>query len=86
MTLARSADVSPASWITDSEIPWPQLVTFGPPGFAAYARLRFLRDPAYKDETETDAGRTTTRDGRDQWPALAELLATHTQTKPGSTV
>jgi hypothetical protein len=80
VSLVRRTDVSPASWVSGSEIPWPQLVTFGPPGFAAYARLRFLRDPAYEGETETEAGRSTTRDGRGQWPALAELLAGHTRT------
>jgi hypothetical protein len=80
VTLVRRTDDSPAAWISGSEVSWPQLVTFGPSGFAAYARLRFLRDPAYPGETEVEAGRAATRDGREQWPALIELLAAHTRT------
>ena len=80
MALVRRTDVSPAGWISGSEIDWAQLVTFGPSGFAVGARLRFLRDPTYAGERASDAGRTATRDGREQWPALAERLAAHTQT------
>ncbi|HEY1713887.1 MAG TPA: hypothetical protein VGG07_13345 [Solirubrobacteraceae bacterium] len=79
MALLRRTDVSPASWISSSEIAWRQLATFGPSVFAVYARLLFLRDPAYPGETSSDAGRTATRDGREQWPLLAERLAAHTR-------
>ena len=58
MALVRRTDVSPADWISGSQINWAQLVTFGPSGFAVYARLRFLRDPAYAGERASDAGRT----------------------------
>jgi hypothetical protein len=37
-----------------SERPWQQLVGFGPEGFPAYARLRFLPDPAYEGQSEND--------------------------------
>jgi hypothetical protein len=37
------SDLSPASWILASDRPWQQLVGFGPAGFSAHARLRFLR-------------------------------------------
>jgi hypothetical protein len=33
---------------------WQQLVGFGPEGFPAYARLRFLPDPAYEGQSEND--------------------------------
>lgn len=39
------SDLSPAAWITSSDVPWHQLVTFGPQVFRSYARLRFLPDP-----------------------------------------
>lgn len=38
-------DVSPADWITRSDDPWNVLALFGPPGFEAYARVRFVPDP-----------------------------------------
>src|SRR5262245_1538655 len=47
MTLTLCEDASAAAWITSSDLPWQQLVAFGPAGFQAYARLRFLPDPAY---------------------------------------
>ena len=80
MALKICSDLTPAVWIQDGEIPWEQLATFGPSGFAAYARLRFLRDPAFAQERASDAGQTETRDGREQWPALAARLAGHTRT------
>jgi hypothetical protein len=56
MAVVRRTDVSPAGWISSSEIAWPQLVNFGPSGFAVYARLLFLRDPAHAGERSSDAG------------------------------
>ena len=55
MTLSPCTDLAPAAWIPGSDWPWQQLVTLGPPGFAAYARLRFLVDPAYRGQREADA-------------------------------
>lgn len=48
------ADPSPASWITDSQTPFDQLVTFGPDIFEAFARLRFIPDPTSADQDEAD--------------------------------
>ncbi len=79
MPLELCSNLTPAAWIHESETPWSQLATFGPSGFPAYARLRFLRDPAYAEEKASDAGRTETRDGREQWPTLAQRLADYTQ-------
>ena len=53
MSLRSCSDASAAAWITSSERPWHQLVTFGPSGFDAYARLRFLPDPSYDGQPES---------------------------------
>ena len=49
------SDLSPADWITHSDVPWNQLVTFGPDVFPAYARLRFIPDPTAPGQSENDA-------------------------------
>lgn len=76
--LTLCSDLSPADWIVASDLPWQQLVSFGPSGFAAYARLRFLPDPAYAGQSENDVvgGWHTT----DQLRTLLEVLAAHTST------
>lgn len=51
--LTPCAELSAAAWITSSDLPWQQLVAFGPSGFGAYARLRFLPDPAYAGQSES---------------------------------
>lgn len=56
MTLGFSADVGAAEWITGSGVPAEQLITFGPSGFEAYARLRFIPDPTAPGQEESDAG------------------------------
>jgi hypothetical protein len=73
-------DVSPADWITTSDLPWERLVTFGPAGFEAYARLRFLHDPTCPGQSENDVGRDEAHDERVQVPVLYEVLAAHTCT------
>lgn len=50
--LTYSGAVNQADWIVHSRIAPGRLITFGPDGFDAYARLRFLRDPAYVGEPE----------------------------------
>jgi hypothetical protein len=54
VTLTRCSDLSAADWIRASDWPWQQLAEFGPPGFPAYGRLRFLPDPAYEGQSEND--------------------------------
>jgi hypothetical protein len=54
MPLAPCTDLSAADWITTSDRPWDQLIEFGPAGFPAYARLRFIPDPAYAGQSEND--------------------------------
>ena len=80
MVLIVCWDVAPADWITGSSLPWHRLVTFGPAGFGAYARLRLLPDPVRAGQRETDAA---TRSHADQLPRLLEALAAHTTT-PGT--
>jgi hypothetical protein len=79
VTLTPCSDLSPADWIATSELPWQRLVGFGPAGFAAYARLRFLPDPAFEGQSENDA-EAGDRDDREQLRTLFEVLATHTRT------
>jgi hypothetical protein len=60
---------------------WQQLVGFGPEGFPAYARLRFLPDPAYEGQSEDDVdvdedAPTETA----QLRAALETLTRHTRT------
>lgn len=55
VTLIPSPDTSAADWITGSDVPWQRLVTYGPPGFPVYARLRFIPDPLSEGQSENDA-------------------------------
>ncbi len=54
MVLEFCTDVSPAEWITGSSMPWYDLAVFGPAGFDAYARLRFIPDPAFDGQRSND--------------------------------
>lgn len=77
--LTACSDVSPAGWIVASALPWQQLVEFGPSGFAAYARLRYLPDPPYQGQRENEADvEGTWWEGRDQLAPLLQVLASHT--------
>jgi hypothetical protein len=79
-TLTFCSHVSPADWITTSRLPWKRLVTFGPESFAAHARLRFLPDPAYLGQSESDVESDESHCESAQLPVLYELLAAHTRT------
>jgi hypothetical protein len=77
VTLTFCWDLLAADWIVHSDLPWQQLVGFGPAGFDAYARLRLLPDPVRPGQSENDVY----ADWRtDQLPTLFEVLATHTAT------
>lgn len=76
MTLEFRTDVSAADWIAGADRPWDQLVTFGPPGFEAYARLRFLPDPQFPGQSENDVDGDDWRD--EQFPRLFAALAART--------
>jgi hypothetical protein len=78
VTLTFCRDLSSADWIAHSDLRWLQLVGFGPAGFDAYARLRFLPDPARPGQSENDVEAEDWRN--DQLPRLSEVLASHTAT------
>jgi hypothetical protein len=80
VTLLPSSDTSDAEWIVNSARPWVQLVCFGPEGFEAYARLRFLPDPAFKGMSEADAKPETELSEVAQLRIAVSLLARHTRT------
>lgn len=85
MALTPCSDLSPADWITFSELPWQRLVDFGPAGFAAYGRLRFLPDPVYEGQSENDVDPVQQddpdqQDDRDRLRRAFGLLAAHTRT------
>jgi hypothetical protein len=52
VTLRHAADDSAARWI--STLSFDELTTFGPPGFEAYARLRYIPDPTTAGQSEND--------------------------------
>lgn len=54
VALVPCTDLSAAAWIAGSDQPWEKLVSFGPSGFAAYARLRFIPDPDHEGQSEND--------------------------------
>lgn len=58
MGLRYCTDVSPARWLIESPTPWGRLVTLGPDGFEAYARLRFIPDPTGPGQSENDVEST----------------------------
>lgn len=80
MALIPCPDLSAAGWITGSDQPWEQLVGFGPGGFPAYARLRFLPDPAYEGQSENDVDVDDAQDETAQLRVALETLARHTRT------
>ena len=55
MGLVHSADVASAAWVVSSPTPPDQLIRFGPVGYEAYARLRYIPDPTQPGQLETDA-------------------------------
>ncbi|MBW4716759.1 hypothetical protein [Saccharothrix obliqua] len=54
MGLGYCVDTSAADWLVRSRTPWPRLITFGPTGFEAHARLRFIPDPVRPGQAEAD--------------------------------
>ncbi len=54
MTLSRLNDLAAADWLVEHSRHWQRLISLGPLGFQAYARLRFIPDPARADMAESD--------------------------------
>lgn len=83
MGLILTDDIRPADWIASSMLDWATLVEFGPSGFPAYARLRFLPDPSRPGQSENDApdeGEERDAWRRRQWAVLMRILARHSST------
>lgn len=57
VTFLPCSDLAAAEWIATSDEHWWKLVTRGPAGFPAYARLRFIPDPIYEGQSENDVDR-----------------------------
>ena len=77
-------DLSAADWIQTSNQHWNQLVTLGPPGYDAYARLRFIPDPTQPDQSEGDVPFDPGPDApseNDQMRSALTLLTAHTTTE-----
>jgi hypothetical protein len=81
VALTPCSDLSAADWITATDQSWQELAGFGPAGFPAYARLRFLPDPVYEGQSENDVdidGDAPTETA--QLRAVLETLTGHTRT------
>lgn len=70
MTLRHEPDVSHAQWFVRAEAPWQVLATQGPPGFEAWATVRFDvgESEAYRSDDEIMA-------------IVVELASRHTRTR-----
>ena len=53
-------------------------MTFGPAGFPAYARVRFIPDPTHDGQQEWEADLDASPGEAEKWRALLDLLATET--------
>ncbi|XVU29701.1 hypothetical protein ACQPZJ_22255 [Actinoplanes sp. CA-054009] len=83
MTLTLCTDLTAADWIATSDADWHQLLTFGPGGFEAYARLRFIPDPVRPGQQEADyEGAPDEVSDTEKLGFAAQALAGHTTT-PG---
>ncbi|WP_432846603.1 hypothetical protein ACQPXB_38600 [Amycolatopsis sp. CA-161197] len=54
MAFEYLADTSVAEWLARTGTPDEQLILFGPAGYEAYARLRFIPDPERPGQQEAD--------------------------------
>lgn len=55
MAVERARDLAAARWLTQSGVPEELLVSAGPGGYEAYARLRLIPDPDRPDQLESEA-------------------------------
>ncbi|WP_328291593.1 hypothetical protein OG218_02335 [Kineococcus sp. NBC_00420] len=84
MSVLPCHDLSAANWLQTSDRPWNQLVTLGPAGYDAYARLRFIPDPTHPGQSEGDVDFDPGPDApseNDQMRSALTLLTTHTTTE-----
>src|SRR6187431_1783282 len=81
MGLAFSRNHDAAAWITGSRVPVDQLITFGPSGLPAYARVRLIPDPVTSTMREADVILTEDHPGDlEQVQRTVRLLSAFTTT------
>lgn len=80
-TIRPSADASAADWLL-AEVPWFELVRFGPPGFDVYLRVSFA-DTADTAETADTAHTPDTAHTADAMRHAIALLARQTTSTTG---
>lgn len=81
MGLRWCSDVSPGDWLAASGTPEWQLITFGPAGFADYARLRFIPDPVHSEQSENEVARDDLPESETALiRGVLDVLAPHTAT------
>lgn len=75
--LKRTENVSPADWLVNRSISARQVLHFGPAGFEAYARVRYLPDPdaSGRPESEVLSGPPETTDTEVARRTLIHLAA-----------
>ena len=79
VVLNPCATPGPAGWIVNSDLDWYDLAVFGPAGFDAYARLRFMPDPI-DDDDDTDDQPDGPSNDQAKVERLCELLHSATST------
>jgi hypothetical protein len=79
VSLTPCPDTSAADWITHSTWPWQRLVSFGPEGFDAYARLRVVPDPQFAGQHESAIESTSPLSEVAQVGVAVAVLSGHTR-------
>ena len=57
MAITWTSRTAGADWLAATGAPWWQVVTSGPPVFRAYARVRYVPDPAFPEQREAEVDR-----------------------------
>ncbi|GAA1655597.1 hypothetical protein GCM10009828_101630 [Actinoplanes couchii] len=79
--MRRCTDMAVADWLVQSATAAHQLIVMGPEGFGAYARLRYVPDPAAVGQSENDIDLPADHPhDLDQARRALHLLAAHTAT------
>ena len=85
MLLTLCTSVDPADWIVHTSTPPRQLLCFGPSGFEAYVRLRYIRDPEHPGEHEADVDLPADHPSdNDRACRAVSLLSAHPQHPDGA--
>ncbi len=81
MAIIPCSELAAADWIVTADQRSQQLIDLGPPGLSAYARLRFLPDPVYDDQSKNDVNLDHDAPVESvQLRAAVQVLAGHTRT------